>query len=293
MDRAQLLSEVKGYITETGMTDGFRACGVRGMGVLQSCRIKAKSCTVMEPLISLVLQGQKWAQYGTHRVDYSAGDVVIVGQSLPTISSVVDVSPAHPFIAVYIALDLQILRSVYNDMGGAGILEETGPALEVGQAEEELVEAIARMFRLRRDRVEEQTLGDAMLREVYFRVLRSKYSGALLQMIHHDSKASQIARAIAHIRKEYRSTIKAEELAAIAGMSTSVFYETFRQITANSPLQYQKDLRLLDAHQMLQTARTPVSEVAHLVGYESAAQFSREFSRKFGAPPKAVAAMTV
>ena len=150
----------------------------------------------------------------------------------------------------------------------------------------ELVDAMARLFRLRRDPVEEQALGAAALREVYFRVLRSKHGQALQQLIHLDSKATQIARAIAHIRKEYRSTIKAADLASIAGMSASIFYENFKQITANSPLQYQKDLRLHEAQQMLQQAQAPVSQIALAVGYESPAQFSREFSRKFGAAPK-------
>ena len=289
MDTDHLLSDVKGYIAETGLVDGFQACGVRGMGVLQSCYVKAKSCAVVEPLISLVLQGQKYAQFGTHRVEYAAGDVVIVGQSLPTISSVIGATPEHPFIAVYVGLNMQILRGVYADMGSSITQESARLGFETGQAEAELIDALARLFRLRRDKVEEQALGAAALREVYFRVLRSKYSGALQQMIHLDSKANQIARAIAHIRREYRSTIKANDLAAIAGMSPSVFYETFKQITANSPLQYQKDLRLLEAHEMLRHERSSISKVAHHVGYESAAQFSREFSRKFGAPPKAVA----
>lgn len=139
---------------------------------------------------------------------------------------------------------------------------------------------------MRRDPIEEQTLGAAALREVYFRVLRSDKGRALRTIIQADSKANQVAKAIAHIRKEYRSTIKASDLAAISGMSASVFYDAFKRITANSPLQFQKDLRLTEAIQLLQQTGSPISEVAHSVGYESAAQFSREFSRKFGVPPK-------
>lgn len=280
------LNDAKDHIAQTGASDGFQTCGVRNMGIVQAQAGKPKTCSVIDPLISLVLQGRKSAQCGTQRITYTAGDIVIVGQSLPVISSVIDATPDTPFIAACVGIDTQVLRGVYSDMGGGGV-ENTVPAFNAGTADTEVIDAMARLFRLRRDRIEEQTLGAAALREVYFRVLRSTHSSALRQMIHADGKASQIAKAIAHISKEFRSTIKATDLASIAGMSESVFYESFRQITANSPLQYQKDLRLLEAYQILQHAQSPISEVAHIVGYDSAAQFSREFSRKFGAPPKA------
>lgn len=286
MDRFRFLADVKTYIAHRGFPDGLQPCDVRNMGFLQTRHATKMTCAVLDPVISLVLQGKKFAQYGTRKVTYAAGDVVIVGQSLPTMSSITKATPDSPFIAIYVALDMQIMRSIYSDMGMSTGNEATVTGLETGAAEAELVDALARMFRLHRDPDEERALGDAALREVYFRVLRSQHSRAVQQMIHLDSKANQVAKAIAHIRKEYRRTLKASDLASIAGMSPSVFYETFKQVTASSPLQYQKDLRLLEAHQMLQHARKSVSEIALAVGYESASQFSREFSRKFGASPK-------
>jgi len=286
MDRLSFLADVKSYVAQSGGADGLHFSGVRNMGVMQTSHTKMNTCAVIEPLISLVLQGNKSAQYGTKQINYAAGDMLVVGQSMPSISSVINATPDTPFIAAYVGIDMQILRSLYSDIGGGRSTDIAAQAFETGVAESELVDAMARLFRLRRDPVEEQALGEAALREVYFRALRSKHGRVLQQMIHLDSKANQIAKAIAHIRKEYRSTIKATDLASIAGMSPSVFYENFKHVTANSPLQYQKDLRLHEAHQLLQHARTPVSQIAQSVGYESAAQFSREFSRKFGAPPK-------
>lgn len=286
MELDSFLNDAKVHIAETGLTDGLHETGVRNMGLVRTPQSKSKSCAVVDPLIGLVLQGRKSAQFGTQRIDYEAGDVLIVGQPVPVISSVIDATPDAPFIAVYVSLDMQVLRSVYNDMGG-GLTDDITALVETGRAEAELIDAMARLFRLRRDPVEERTLGAAALREVFFRVLRSKHSRALQQMIRLDSKANQIAKAITHICNEYRTPIKASDLASIAGMSASVFYQNFKQFTSSSPLQYQKDLRLLAAHQMLQQAQASVSEIAHTVGYESAAQFSREFSRKFGAPPRA------
>ncbi len=283
-----LLEDAKSHIAATGLTDGFQTCGVRNMGIAQTHTSKATTCAVVEPLIGLVLQGGKAVQYGAQQVSYRAGDVIVIGQSLPMTSALIDATPQAPYIALYVGIDLQVLRGVYADMGGAAT-DETGPALESGQASLEIIDSIGRLFKLRRDPVEEQTLGAAALREVYFRVLRSDKGRNLRMIIHADSKANQVARAIAHIRKEYRNTIKASDLAAISGMSASVFYDTFKRITANSPLQFQKDLRLTEAIDLLRQTATPISEVAHRVGYESPAQFSREFSKKFGAPPKAFA----
>lgn len=285
-----LLADTIKHIADIGLTSGFRTLDVRNMAVMQTPSSKQSSCAVVDPLIGLVLQGRKAAQYGTEHVRYHSGDVVVIGQALPMTSALIDATPQEPYIALYVGIDLQILRGVYSDMGGSAH-DDAGPALAAGAASDEIIEAIARLFRLCGDPVAEQTLGEAALREVYFWVLRSNQGHALRRIIRADSKANQITKAIAHIRKEYRNTIKASDLAAIAGMSASVFYDAFKQTTANSPLQFQKDLRLTDAHQLLQQTASPISEVAHSVGYESSAQFSREFSKKFGASPKAFANM--
>ncbi len=291
MTLSDLLSDAKDFIAAGGLKDGFHACGVPHMGIQQTSMNRKSTCAVIDPMIGLVLQGGKTAQFGTQQVRYDAGDLVVVGQTLPLMSSTLNATSDTPYLALYIELDMQLLRVVYGEMAGMS-RGDAGPALEAGQADAEVIDALARLFRLRRDPVEEQMLGSAALREVYFRVLRSSHSTALHQSIQADSKANQIAKAIRHIRSEYRKTIKASDLATLSGMSASVFYETFKSVTANSPLQYQKDLRLTEAHRLLQSAALPISQVAHSVGYDSAAQFSREFSRKFGAPPRAFAAVT-
>ncbi|MFT5796980.1 MAG: AraC-like DNA-binding protein [Candidatus Azotimanducaceae bacterium] len=287
MGLASFTANVKEHFAQSDSNASFQACGVRKTSVQQICRPMSNTCAVIFPLIGLVLQGQKTALYGAKRVNYKAGDVLIVGQILPIITTIVDASQDAPFLATYVGLDMQVLRNLYLDIDGMRDTENVAAAFVTGVAENELIDAMARLFQLRRDPIEEQALGAAALSEVYYRALNSNHGSALKQMIHLDSKANQIAKAIAHIRKNYRESIKAADLASISGMSGSVFYETFKQITANSPLQYQKDLRLHEAQQLLQQAHVPISQIALNVGYESAAQFSREFSRKFGEPPKA------
>jgi hypothetical protein len=133
MELHNLLKDAKSYITGTRLTDGFHYCGVRNMGIAQTSANKNASCSVVEPLIGLVLQGSKAAQYGTERVQYFAGDVIVVGQALPMTSVTVDATPEKPYIALYVGIDMQVMRSVYSDMQSAAV-EETGPAIETGQA---------------------------------------------------------------------------------------------------------------------------------------------------------------
>ena len=174
MNMLNFLVDVKEHIAQSGIHDGFQLSGVRNMGLMQTRHPKFNTCAVIDPLIGLVLQGQKTAQYGSRRIEYAAGDVLIVGQTLPTISSVVNATPDVPFIAAYVSIDMQIVRNLYSDIDGGRGQDDTAPAFLAGTAEDDLIDAMARLFRLRRDPVEEQALGAAALREVYLRVLRSK-----------------------------------------------------------------------------------------------------------------------
>ncbi len=279
-----LLADAKAFIAENALGNGIGLCEVPHLAITQSTASRTKTCSVVDPMIGLVLQGGKVVNFGSHQIACAAGDIVVLGQALPMVSGTINPTKDQPYVAIYLGLEMPILRNFYSELADQ-VNVAPASALDAGAADAEFIDAFARLFRLRRDSVALKALGNATLQEVYFWALRSQFSQPLHQIIHADSKANQIARAISYIRKKYREPIKADDLASIAGMSASVFYESFKKITSNSPLQYQKDLRLLEAHRMLQLSDSPVSRVAHSVGYESAAQFSREFSRKFGAPP--------
>jgi AraC-like DNA-binding protein len=123
-------------------------------------------------------------------------------------------------------------------------------------------------------------------KELHFRLLLAPHGAMLRQLVSHDSHASCIARAIERIRESFRAPLAVPELAQAAGMSPSSFHKHFKTITETTPLQYQKDLRLLEARRLLQEGHHSVSETAFEVGYESPTQFSREYARKFGASPR-------
>ena len=130
-----------------------------------------------------------------------------------------------------------------------------------------------------------QVLSTLTSKEIHYRLLVAPFGGMLRSLIRHDSNASAIARAIRYIRDDIRSPITIPEIARRVGMSASSFHKHFKTITSTTPLQYQKELRLLEARRLLTTGGASVTTAAYDVGYESPSQFSREYARKFGVPP--------
>lgn len=130
-----------------------------------------------------------------------------------------------------------------------------------------------------------KVLGPLISKEIHYRLLMAPFGGMLRSLIRHDSNASAIARAIGQIRADIRSPMTIPDLARRVGMSASAFHKHFKTVTATTPLQYQKELRLLEARRLLRMGGASVTTAAYQVGYESASQFSREYARKFGVPP--------
>jgi len=232
--------------------------------------------TLYEPLLCLILRGEKEITLGDRAVPVGPGQSVLVSHDLPVVSRITRASPDQPYLAVVLRLDLSLLRSLYDEVADA---LEDGPATSFRRlpASPTLLGALGRLLELAGVPVEARVLGPGVRRELHFRLLR--------ELLRHDSHASHIGRAIAHIREHFRAPLAVPELARGVGMSASSFHKHFKAVTATTPLQYQKQLRLLEAHRLLSAEGQSVSGVAYAVGYESPSQFSREYTRKFGGPP--------
>jgi AraC-like DNA-binding protein len=159
-------------------------------------------------------------------------------------------------------------------------------ALAVQACDARLVDALHRYLDLAGSPADAAVLGPLVTREIHYRLAIAPFGGMLRDLIRHDSQASAIARAIARLRREFRSPIEIPELARSVGMSASSFHQHFKAITSASPLQYRKGLQLLEARRMLRAGACAVTGAAFDVGYESAAQFSRDYSRRFGVSPR-------
>lgn len=240
---------------------------------------------IYEPVVCLILQGSKVASIGDQRVDLRPGDALLVSHDLPVVSRITKASKTEPYIAVILSLDLGLVRSLYDQVAHADLPETQARSLSAWQADPKWLEPLIRYFELMDNPMDAQVLGPSILREIYYRLLLSPIGRMLHRLLIADSHANCIAKAIHLLRSEFRSPLSVTDLANRAGMSQSSFHKHFKSITGTTPLQYQKDLRLIEARTSLVETGQSVSETAYAVGYESPTHFSRDYSKKFGVPP--------
>lgn len=253
--------------------------------VLRTSEVSEFDSVVYNPVVCLVLQGAKGTAIGDQSVTLRAGDALIVSHDLPVQSRIVSASASEPYVALIISLELGLVRSLYEQIGSiSGGIAPTR-SLSAGPADAAVVESIARYLGLMNNAVEAEVLGPSILREIHFRLLMSPIGGMLRNLLAIDSHASRVARAIMHIRRDFRQNLSIPELAQAVGMSQSSFHGHFKQVTGTTPLQYQKDLRMIAARNLLRDGRHSVASASFEVGYESPTHFSRDYQRKFGMAP--------
>lgn len=277
-----------------GAGDDPHPVGLAGMSLVRARAPTPLVSTLYQPLVCLVLQGAKETSLGAAPVLFSAGQTLVVSLDMPAVSRIVDASRRAPYVALALPLDLTLTRSLTDEIDAADEAAEDaapGAAIAAGDADADLASAMGRLFDLAaRSEAERRVMTPLLVREVHFRVLTARHGAMLRRLADRAGGESRVARAITLIRRDFARQIAVPELAAAAGMSPSSFHAHFKAATATTPLQYQKDLRLFEARRLLCEERRAVSAVAFAVGYESPSQFSREYARKFGAPPSRDAA---
>jgi AraC-like DNA-binding protein len=233
-------------------------------------------------MLGMVLRGAKRVTIGDRTLDYDAAHYFIGCIDVPVEIAITEASPEAPYVAARLAIDHEMLADLAVDIACDADSETVGFAVEA--VTPELLDAWLRMLRLLDVPDEIATLAPLIEREILFRILRGPQGSVLRQAARTDSRISQVRQAIAHLHANFTRAIRIEELVEVAGMSTATFHRHFRAATAMSPLQYQKALRLQEARRRLITD-ADATGVAYAVGYESASQFSREYSRMFGISP--------
>lgn len=273
---------------QIGRDDGSDQTSVSplpGLLLLRHRRPTTLDATFYSPVLCLILQGRKETIVGDRTIGFGSGESLIVSHGLPVVSRVVEAAPERPYLAMILSLDLGILRSLYNELGETQN-EGLARSAQAHQTDTALLDALGRHLALADNPIEAKVMTPLIRKEIHFRLLLAPHGTMLRQLASHDSHASNIARAIERIRASFRGPLVVPELAQAAGMSPSSFHKHFKSITETTPLQYQKDLRLLEARRLLQEGQHSVTGVAFEVGYESPTQFSREYARKFGASPR-------
>ena len=257
-----------------------------GAGVFQRDQVSDYEASVYEPVICLVLQGKKEIQMADQSVTLTQGDALIVSHRLPVLSKILSATPAKPYRSLVFMLNLGILRSLAGQVRSVSSHSVDPNSLSSSPADPTWLDPMARYLQLANDPVAAEVLGPMILKEIHFRMLTSHIGGMLRSLLAVDSHASKISKSIMRLRENFRTPLVVPDLAREVGMSASSFHEHFKSVTGTTPLQYQKDLRMIEAQSLLRLGGKTVSEVGFDVGYESPTHFSRDYSRKFGCSPK-------
>ncbi len=249
---------------------------------------------VYEPCLCIVAQGAKEVllEEETYRLDPARS--LLVSVDLPVAARVVEASPGGPYLAVRLALDPAVVGELLADGTAAPRPGPPARAIAVTPIAPALLDAVGRLVALLDAPQDVAPLAPLVLREITYRVLAGPQGGRLRQIAAAGAPAHRIARAIRWLKGHFAEPLRVEALARQVGMSPSAFHLHFKGVTALSPLQYQKRLRLQEARRLMLGEGLDAAGAAFRVGYESASQFGREYRRMFGAPPRRdVAALQV
>ena len=239
-----------------------------------------------EPSVCVIAQGAKRVQVGGDAYVYDESRYLISSVDLPTFVQVIKASLEKPYLGLVLKIDLHgISQLMVNSHLPPPRPQRSSRGIATGEMTIQLLAAFQRLVDLLDEPTAIPILAPMIEREICYRLLVGDQGARLRQIASAGSQSQQIARAIDWLKRHFSQPLRIDTLAAQANMSTSTFHHHFRQVTAMSPLQYQKRLRLNEARRLMLTGDYNTATAAFKVGYESPSQFSREYSRLFGAPP--------
>jgi AraC-like DNA-binding protein len=281
MDR---LAEIAALIARHVPTDGFHATPVGRLTLARSSTVTMPMPNVYRPQLCVVAQGRKEVVLGDQVFTYAPGRYGVVTYDLPVIGHVIEATPTNPYLCLFVEFDPVMLADLAQRVPPLeGGCVSIGKA--VSDADPSLLDAVLRLMRLLDDPAALSVLAPLAEQEILYRLLAGPDGDRMRTITSSQGRLAQIGRAIAWIGRNFRNRFSIERLAAEVGMSPSSLHEHFRAVTAMTPLQFQKALRLQDARSLMLVEDLDVASAAMEVGYESPSQFSREYRRLFGEPP--------
>lgn len=241
---------------------------------------------IYEPCVAIILQGSKEITFGEEACDFGQGMFFVTSVDIPTLARVTAASEQTPYLSIVLKLDLALLNEVIQMQAPSRQdVPSQARGFASGMASSEMLDAFTRLATLIEQPLEAGLMSDLIKREICVRLLLSS-AGQWLRSVTRDGHRDKgIVRAIEWLKLHYEKPLHVAELAERSGMASSTLHHNFRKLTGTSPVQYQKSLRLQAARSLMLTDRVDVNTAALRVGYESVAQFSREYTRRFGAPP--------
>ena len=284
----QQLSELQALATHAG--NWRTETGIPRVAMVQGAIPAHQLAAVYEPMLNLILRGSKSMTVGGQTLHYDPATYFVMSVGLPAAGTVHPSASGEAYLAVSLTLDAGVIASLLADLPDAvpdapGRRRDGEHGFSVASVTPALLDAWVRMLRLMRHASDIAALAPAYEREILYRVLQGPLGWMLRDIAVPDTALARVNQAIGHIRRNHALPLRVADLANGAAMSVSAFHRHFKAVTALSPVQYQKQIRLLHARTLLTAAGQGVSAAAHAVGYQSPTQFSRDYARAFGLPP--------
>lgn len=263
---------------------------IPGLLLVRRTKVEAAMCFTYEPSLAVIAQGRKRVQLADRTFVYDESHFLLTALDLPVVSQLLGASEKHPFISMALTFQMPMVRELISKEAMAApapssLHSPNRPAIATGVITEDLLDACCRLVRLLDSPREIPVLAPLIQQEIVYRVLNTEEGARLRAIATHGNQSNRAAKAVAWLNANYTQPLHIEELARMAGMGVSTLHHHFRALTAMSPLQYQKQLRLHAARARMLAEGLDAATAAFAVGYESPSQFSREYSRLFGLPP--------
>ncbi|WP_431256177.1 AraC family transcriptional regulator N-terminal domain-containing protein [Roseateles chitinivorans] len=278
-----LLPVVRRYADFYADAQGVAVTPLPGFTVLRATSPSELLYAISRPLVALVVQGNKRVMMGARAFDFGAGDSLLITADVPTISQITGATLVEPYYSLVLDLDPSLIQELALEMSVAE--GDRGTPVRVDPTDPEVSATALRMLELLDRPTAVPVLKRQLVREMHYWLMAGRHGPAIRNLGVSDSRSRQVSKAVALIRSEFARPLRIERLAEAAAMSPSTLHEHFKAVTSLSPLQFQKQLRLIEARRMMLSENAAACDAAYAVGYESVPQFTREYGRMFGASP--------
>jgi len=261
---------------------------IDGVRICRTDHAVSPESSMSGTVLAVIAQGGKRLALGDRVYEYGAGQYLVASVDLPVTGHVIDAAPDNPTLGFGMTLEPAAIAELLLQTGPGDLPRAPAaarPGIAVSDAPDELLDAIVRLLRLLDRPRDRKALAPLFKREILWRLMTGEQGDVVRQLGLVDSSLSHITRAVRWIRENYTRPFRVEEVAQLSGMSVSAFHRNFQAVTAMTPIQFQKHIRLQAARLLLANSPHDITGVGYRVGYDSPSQFSREYRRLFGAPP--------
>ncbi|MEZ5465473.1 MAG: AraC family transcriptional regulator [Lysobacteraceae bacterium] len=280
------LPEIARLVNHHASEDGVIETAMPGLSLIRATQPTACIPTVYDPCLCVVIQGSKKAVLGDDEFVYHAGHFLVVSLTLAAASHILEASEEHPYLCLRLTIDPDEVASLMTTPAMPESQSTDSRGLFVAPMSTAFADALLRLVRSLDTPEDIAVMGPLMRREIYYRVLSGPMGDRLRCLVESGGNARRIASAVEWIKQHFDQTLHIADLAQHVHMSVSSLHHRFKQLTAMTPLQFQKQLRLHEARRLMLGEGLAAADAGHRVGYNSPSQFSRDFSRLFGAPPR-------